>query len=196
MTHSCLAWHFLPDNGRMRWGKWKPVRAGVTYVHSGPIKLCEHGLHASVRAIDALGYAPGSLVCRVRMSGDAEADADKIAASRRRVLWMADATRVLHLYACRCAEHALALIPSPDPRSVRAIEIKRSWLDGKATIEELDAARDAAWVAASAAARAAARDAAWDAAWAAARAAARDGQNAELTRLLHTLAPAGYVETP
>ena len=261
---TCLAWHFLPDNGRMRWGKWKPVRAGVTYVHRGSIKLCEHGLHASVRAIDALGYAPGSLVCRVRMSGDAEADADKIAASRRRVLWMADATRVLHLYACRCAEHALALIPSPDPRSVRAIEIKRSWLDGKATIEELDAARDAAWdaasaaasaaaraaawdaasaaardaardaagvaasaaardaawdaawaaaraaaraaawdaardaawVAASAAARAAARDAAWDAAWAAARAAARDGQNAELTRLLHTLAPAGYVETP
>ena len=95
MTNSCLAWHFLADNGRMRWGIWKQVRAGVTYVHSGPIKLCEHGLHASVRVIDALGYAPGSLVCRVRMWGDVATDTDKIAASRRRVLWMADATRVL-----------------------------------------------------------------------------------------------------
>jgi hypothetical protein len=83
---------------------------------------------------------------------------------------------ILHEFACRCAEKALELIKDPDPRSVEAIRVKRAWLRGEATTEELaaarDAARDAAW-AAGAAARAAAR-AAGAAAWDAARAAARD----------------------
>ena len=89
---------------------------------------------------------------------------------------------LLHEFACRCAELALRLIENPDPRSVAAIEAKRSWLRSEIADSELDAARDAAraaaWdaaeAAAEAAARAAAEAAARDAAWAAARAAARD----------------------
>lgn len=95
---------------------------------------------------------------------------------------------ILHEFACRCAERALSRIENPDPRSLRAIEVKRTWLRGEATDEELAAAQDAAraarhatWAAAeaaaldfaeAAAAEAAALDSAEAAAWAAARYAA------------------------
>ena len=79
---------------------------------------------------------------------------------------------IMHEFACLCAEEALKLVDNPDPRSVAAIETKRRWLEGKATSEELDAARDAA----RDAAKAAARDAAW--------AAARDVQVKMLVELL------------
>jgi hypothetical protein len=79
---------------------------------------------------------------------------------------------MLHEFACRCAERALARAGDPDPRSVAAIEAKRRWLRGEAAGEELAAARQGAWAAARAAAEDAARDAAWDAVWAAARDAA------------------------
>ena len=88
-------------------------------------------------------------------------------------------TRDLHLLACDFAESVLHL--TGDPRCAEGIRVKRLWVDGKATDEELsaarDAARDAAWDAALAA-RAAARDAAWYAAWAAARDAAWDARAA------------------
>ena len=82
---------------------------------------------------------------------------------------------LLHEFACRCAERALNRVKIPDPRSLRAIEVKRAWLRGEATDDELDAAwhdaaealwdivhaaiRNAAWAAAQAAARAAVRSA-------------------------------------
>jgi hypothetical protein len=92
----------------------------------------------------------------------------------------------LHEYACRSAEWALAFVAlggaTIDPRSLAAIEVKRRWVRGEATDEDLAAARaaarDAAWDAARAAAWDAARDAARDAAWGAARAAARDAARA------------------
>jgi hypothetical protein len=107
---------------------------------------------------------------------------------------------ILHEFACRCAENALLKEREagrePHADSWRAIEVKRLWLQGKASDQELaaarGAARDAAWAAARdaamyaawAAAMYAARDAAWAAAraaamyaaWAAAGAAARDEQ--------------------
>ena len=44
---------------------------------------------------------------------------------------------LLHEFACRCAEKALALVENPDPRSVAAIEAKRKWLRGEISTEEL-----------------------------------------------------------
>ena len=61
---------------------------------------------------------------------------------------------ILHEFDCVCAEYALSLIENPDPRSVNAIKVKRAWMRGEATDEELNTARTAAW---------AAGDAAWDA---------------------------------
>jgi hypothetical protein len=213
-----LYWHFLRDDKRLRYrdnrrvSNGEIVEAGRTYEAVGPLELCHNGMHASKRAIDALEYAYGSIVCRVALEGEIQDGADKSVARRRTVLWMVNATTILHEFACWCAERALTSERNagrePDPRSWAAIEAKRKWLRGEITDQELaaaraaasaaardaawDAARDAAWDAASAAARDAAWDAARDAAWDAASAAARDAawdaawgeQNAELERLL------------
>ena len=85
---------------------------------------------------------------------------------------------ILHEFACRCAERALSRIENPDPRSLRAIEVKRAWLRGEATDEELAAARYAALDSAEAAAL----DSAEAAAWAAARYAAREAAQAAARR--------------
>lgn len=141
-----------------------------------PLKMCVHGLHASERIIDALGYAPGPVVCMVELSGEIIRDKDKICAQKRKVIWMYDASSVLHEFACIVAEQALQKEreagKEPDPRSWKAVEMKKRWLRGEATDGELLAARTAAWAAARAAWAAArtvarAETAAWEAAWAA-----------------------------
>jgi len=172
-----LAWHFLAEDKRLGYGDGRLVEVGQTLECDGKPVLCDNGMHGSVRLIDALKYASGPIVCRVKIEGDVIEGDDKLCGRRRTVLWMVDATRILHEFACQCAEDALALVAQPDPRSVAAIEAKRKWLDGKITDEELDSA----WVEAWAASRDDARDAAWDAArsaWSASRAAARAARDA------------------
>jgi len=91
--------------------------------------------------------------------------------------------RAARIFACDCAEHVLPIWTAEYPddhRPAKAIEVARRFANGKASAEEMtaaraaawDAARAAAWDAARAAARAAAKAAARAAAWAAARAAA------------------------
>ena len=97
---------------------------------------------------------------------------------------------ILHEFACVCAECALTLIDNPDPRSIKAIEVKRAWLRSEATDEELAAASDAARAAWAAAAAARAAWAASDVAWAArvARVAASDAtREAQVAYLIMTL---------
>ncbi len=81
--------------------------------------------------------------------------------------------RTMRLFAVWCARQVQHLMT--DQRSLDALDVAERYAHGKATKEELDAARAAAWAAAGAAARdeewAAARAAAWDAAWDAACAA-------------------------
>ena len=172
MTDEWLGWHWLGNDKRLRYRDGRAVtngeivEVGKAYTAEEPLVLCANGMHASKRAIDALNYACGSIVCRVRLSGDIVEGDDKACARRREVLWMADATSVLHEWACWCAEQALLREREagrePDPRSWAALTAKRRWLAHEISDEELDAAR------------AAAREAAGAAAWAA--------QNAELER--------------
>ena len=80
---------------------------------------------------------------------------------------------ILHELACVCAEYALSLVENPDPRSVKAIEVKRAWLRGEATDEELVAARGAAFDASWATSRPSTYDGARATAWYAADTVAR-----------------------
>ena len=194
MNESILAWHFLADDGMLRGSRPAPAD-NVTLKHDGDLVMCESGLHASTRLIDALRYAPGALACRVVISGVIKYETDKMVASRRTILWRVDATNVLHEFACLLAEDALSLIDDPAPVHIAAIEAKRAWMRGEITNEQLDAARDAAWDAARDAAWDVARAAAWAAARDAARATARDAardasraeQNEQLTRMIEAL---------
>ena len=85
--------------------------------------------------------------------------------------------RELRLYAVWCARQVQHLMK--DQRSLDALDVAERYANGKATADELAAARDAAWDAAWADARAAARDAARDAAGAA----AKNAQEIELRRI-------------
>lgn len=152
---SMLGWHFLKEDRRLGYEDGRLVEAGKTYRAKGKLLLCENGMHASARILDALQYAPGAICCRVELVGRVVEDKDKAVGRARRVIAMVDATKTLHGFACLCAEDALRLVDSPDPRSIAAIQAKRDWLAGKISDAELAAARAAAW--------AAVRDAAWDA---------------------------------
>jgi hypothetical protein len=206
VSNSVLAWWFCcpePD-GRilLPHGDGREANTGETLTIEPPVVLCERGLHASERAIDALGYAPGDTLCRVRLSGQivAPAGENKMVASERTVLWRADASKLMHVFACWCAAEALrreeAAGREVDVRSWNAIETKIAWLDGKASDADLAAAwaaaRDAARDAARAAARAAARDTARPTAWAAAKDAAMDAQAKQFEEMCLSLAPEVY----
>ena len=170
------AWHFVANNKRLGYGDGRIVEVGKTYEvpdKSRPIELCQYGLHASVRALDALKYAPGEICCLVELGGKIIKGDDKVVAESRKVLKMIDATNILHEMACISAETALRIANVQDTRCWQAIEAKRAWIRGEISDSELAVARAAAWDAARDAARAAARAAAWDAARAAARDAAR-----------------------
>lgn len=78
---------------------------------------------------------------------------DEVSAGDR--LWSARfliPDKIMHEFACRCAEEALKLVENPDPISVAAITAKRAWLRGEINDEQLAAAWAAAWDAARAAA--------------------------------------------
>lgn len=178
------AWHFLQENRRLQFAPHTIVAPGKTLSAKGKLVMCENGMHASKRIRDALMFAPGPIVCRVELSGEILHDSDKSCARNRRVLWMLDATNILHEFACRCATDALALVETPDPRSVAAVAAKRAWLRDEIDDAELAAARAAAWAATRDAARAAARGATRAAARAAARDATRGAHNRRLAAMV------------
>jgi len=161
-----LGWHFC-DGPKLRDGT--PIEIGKTYSVTGPLVICDNGLHGSRRAIDALAYGPGGYACRVESWGEIIEHDDKYCSRYRRVIGAADADLVLHEYACCCAEVALLLADIINPCCWEAIEAKRAWMRGEIDDKELAAAARAAAAAATgawAAARAAA--AAAPGAWAAA----------------------------
>lgn len=212
---SVIAWHFLKDvdgNPVTRTGRVMTV--GDEETVDGNIIPCEHGLHGSLRALDALYYALGPWVQRADFSGTVVHEADKLASSQRRCLALANADLALRQFACWCAERALlserAAGREPDVRIWQAIKTKRAWLSGQATDEELRvseaAARTAAWCAADSAARAACWSSSWEVAWvvakyaadaatsAAARAAEHKTQNDKLEAMLTELLAADKPE--
>ena len=193
------AWHFLPKNGRLQYGDNRKPRTGVVHRATGDLKMCENGMHASTDIMDALRYAPGPILCRVELVPPMIEGNNKICARGRKVLARADVSNVLHRFAVSCARRALRQAGMTDRRCWEACTVKLRWLDGKASDNELAAARaaadEAAWEAARKAAWAAweaARKAAWAAAAAraaravawAASAAARAAQKKSLLRLL------------
>ena len=157
-----LAWHYT-DGMKLRDGQ--PLKVGKVYRHRGAIVPCESGLHASVRLIDALSFAPGCQLSRVEMRGkvvENGSPVDKIIGRERKVLWTMDATRTLWLFACWVAEDALKAERKagrePRAASWAAPKARRDWLAGKLTDEQLRAADRAADRAAYRAAYRAARD--------------------------------------
>ena len=167
-SDTLLGWHFARSDGCLGYDDGRKIIVGETLTVDCDPVLCESGLHAAERVIDALTYAAGPIICRVRLGGRIVRGVDKAAGTSRTCLAMADATSVLHEFVCLCAEQALARVANPHPRSVEAIACKRRWLAGAATDAELATAYAATSDTAFYAARAAVSDAAYYAAYAAA----------------------------
>ena len=144
-TVMCLAWHFTGDC--LRDGRLIPAD-GETLRHDEELTLCERGLHASERLIDALQYARGATLCRVRCGGTILRDRDQLVCSERTIVWRIDATDLLMRFARQCALDVIHLWSAPDVVR-RYLEIG----DPKLRAAAGAAARAAAWDAAGAAAR-------------------------------------------
>ena len=180
-----IGWHF--STGKLGYGDGREIVIGKTHKVKGPLELCDRGLHAAERIIDALQYAPGPMVYKVRLHGEILRGDDKACATQRTYLAGFDATDILRLFTRQCALDVIHLWDAPDV-------VKRYLETGDESLRAAAraAARGAAGAAARDAARAAARDAAWDAArdaaWAAAGAAAgdaaRDAQEKEFIRII------------
>ena len=160
------AWHFV--NETLRDGRPIPPD-GEWLVHDGELIMCGSGLHASVRILDALIYAPGNTICRVEVDGEILHDDDKLVAEKRKILWRIEGEQVLTAFARWCALQVVHLWDAPD------VVIKYLTTGNENT-------RSAAWAAASDADWAAARYAAWSGAWSGAFSAA--GSDAQEKQLL------------
>jgi hypothetical protein len=160
-----LGWHFAETSRCLRYGDGRKIVVGKSHSVRGEPILCEHGLHASESVIDALQYAPGPILYRVKLSGKIVRGDDKAVATKRSYLAEIDAEPILREFARKCALSVIHLWDAP--------RVVRQYLE---TGDE--SLRDAAWAAAGDAAWAAAGDAAGAAAWDAARAAAWDAARA------------------
>ena len=172
-----LAWHFTGDT--LRDGRAIPP-VGETLRYNGKLVICERGLHASERILDALQYAPGPMIHRVRCGGEIIRQDDKFCCAERTILWSHTISdKLLRDFARAQARSVLHLWDAPEIVK-RYIETGDETIRAAAWATAWDAAMATAWTAARATARATARDAAWDAA----RATAWDAASRELERLV------------
>jgi len=140
---------YLPKDGKP--GKWMPKKT--------KLELCKKGYHVFERK-DALTWLNSQLF-EVEVKGKTVTSDDKIVCEQIRFVRKIESCndRNLRLFACWCAEQYLPNYEKSYPNEAaprKAVETARLFAEGKATVEELSAARSAAWSAAEAA-----RSAAW-----------------------------------
>ena len=188
-----LAFHFSQANKKLQYGDGRMMKTGRTHkVKCQPI-LCKQGLHASVRLIDALSYAPGPYLWLVELSGKVVRGDDKLVATERKYLGGFHADTLLREFA---RKQALINIEKIKPYCSDAdYDLINRWLL-TGDIKLRSAAESEADSAARSAAESAADSAAWSAAeseaesearaasWAAARAASWAASNKMLTDMV------------
>ncbi len=154
MPSKTIYYHFTKET--LRDGSPLP-KIGKWLTFKGEIEMCNRGLHASAHPFDALQYAPGQFLHKVKLGGKIITQGDKSVAEKRNIIATIDATDLFW----RCSR-------------LYALQVVHLW-DCPAVVKQfLETGDESLRAAAMAAARAAAWAAAWDAAWAAAMAAARD----------------------
>ena len=80
------AFYFSPPNGKLAHGDNRTIEVGKTHTVDCIPKVCEQGLHASVRPVDALKYAKSDNLYIVEVSGLIDVGEDKIAGTSRTYL--------------------------------------------------------------------------------------------------------------
>ncbi len=173
------AWHFTAD--KLRDGRDIP-QEGIALKHEGELELCKSGLHSSARLIDALQYAPDSIICRVECGGEIIQGKDKLVCSQRTILWRVDAGDLLWDFSRWCAHQVIDGWDCPN--------IVRKWIetgDEKVRGKAYSAARSPAYSATYSVDDSAAYSAANSAACAAAYLASKSSQNTQLEKMVNEL---------
>jgi hypothetical protein len=167
-------WHFVRNDGCLGYNDGRKVEVGTTYTVDCEPVLCKSGLHWSTRLLDALKYAPGSILCRVEsVEGHVVVEGDdKCVSTARKVIAMKQADDLLvelsRLFAAKVFWKHFKREDYPDI-------VK--WLD-EGDVSFRSAAERATYSAARNAAESAAYNAASSAAWAASGAAESTARSA------------------
>lgn len=167
------AWYFVTEDRKLRYEDNRSIIVGETHsvdlsLSFYSLELCAYGLHASKRLIDALQYAPGTILYEVELSGKIVEGSDKVVAEHRKYIREIDATSILSEFA---RKQALINIEKIKPYcSIEDYNLILKWLN-TSDKELRSAAWSAAWSAARSATESAARSAAESAAWSAAESA-------------------------
>lgn len=207
VTDGWLGWHFTDHTEMLRFGDGRKVVVGERLTIDGEPILYQRGLHAATTVLDALTYAPGPILHRVKLSGKIVRRSGRACATERTSLAKIDATDLLWRFARKCALNVIHLWDAP--QVVRDyLETGDEKLRGAAHAATRRATKDAAWDAEGLPARNAARAAegaavsapAWDAAWDAARyaadAAARTAAWSTYCQILDDMVRAAMPEVP
>lgn len=101
-----VAWWFAAEP-KLPHGDDRPIEIGETHVVPEPLILCRKGLHWSPDPFDALQYAGGVLLYKVKPGGRCLRDHEKGCSTERTYLDMRDATEML---CCFARAEALSVI--------------------------------------------------------------------------------------
>ena len=182
------AWWFS-EGCKLPYGDDRIIKLGETHQTKGEIIPCENGLHASKRIVDALKYAPGTIIWQVELSGTVIKKGDKLCASERTYLsGGVDCSEVLRKFTRLCALDVIESWDTPQvvidflktgDENLRDATSNVIWnaVRSAARSASSNAARSVAWSAAWDATENTTWDAAWDAAWSA--------QNKRLTVMIN-----------
>ena len=136
-------WWFGTTDKKLLNGDNRKIVIGRTHKVKGNITPCVYGLHLSPKILDALHYAPGPVIYKVRGSGIIVPHGnpvDKYACSERTYLQgRIDISDILRKFARLCALDVVHLWDCPDV-------VLRYLKTGDESLR--DAARGAAWAAA------------------------------------------------
>ena len=172
---SVMGWWFCVNN-KFPHGDDRKVEIGKTHIIKGEIIPCRNGLHLSKNIIDALQYANGNIIYKVKGRGiiiPHGNPTDKYVCSHRKYLAGGiDIEDVLREFARMCALDVINLWPAPDV-VVEYLKTGNVELRASAWASARDSAWDSAWASAWASA--------WDSAWDSARASAASAAAWDLT---------------
>ena len=141
-----ICYRFVKDDmtseqGHMKWelGKWNKVE--------GELRCCKNGLHASLTPLQSLKNIYGSRWFIAEYRGNIDEDDNKFCASEMRLINEIP-IMVIKRFALFCAKDCLKNYENKYPNDKRVsecIRITELYLDGKATLKELQAACSAAY---------------------------------------------------
>lgn len=129
-------WHFVEPDLRLRFSG-EPLELGNVYSARGTTRLCDNGMHASGRLLDALKYANSTHACYVEIRGDLKVGDDKFCGRYRWVLGHGELDLVLHRLAVKAADMAISAADLKIDALTDALEAKRGWIERRVSANRL-----------------------------------------------------------